>query len=371
MRPRMSGYWTTTQLVSPSICSISEALCRGSGVELRQRGLQLVAGERRHRLRDRDIMRDAGPTERIALLAPRDPPRHADRLPAGGRAVIHRSVGDLAAVEPRDLGLELEQDLQRALRDLRLIGRVAGQELAALDQMIDARRDMVAIGAAAEEERHLAGDQVAAAPSRTSCRSTAISLACVRQALRSAPASRAASGTSTNRSSIEAAPIAAASRCGRHRQGVGNASKLLSEKKVILPASASRSGDGHNRRSSCHLCWRRGWSRRSTAVAISSRASAGTWATSSHPARKVFTQPATPAGRGRRARDQLRIDLDEAGCRHRRRTNSSTLGYHCGSSSGIDSRAPATPPGCRRAEAAILPSPPISPTKRPPGFSTE
>ena len=33
-------------------------------------------------------------------------------------------------VSARDLGLELEQDLQRALRDLRLIGRVAGEEFA-------------------------------------------------------------------------------------------------------------------------------------------------------------------------------------------------------------------------------------------------
>ena len=96
------------------------------------------------------------------LAAARDPPRHRDRLPAGGRAVIHGGVGDVAAVEARDLGLELEQRLERALGDLGLVGRVAGQELAALDQMIDARRDMMAIGAAAEEEGHLPGDQVAA-----------------------------------------------------------------------------------------------------------------------------------------------------------------------------------------------------------------
>ncbi len=41
-------------------------------------------------------------------------------------------------VSARDLRLELEQILQRALRDLGLVGRVAGQELRALDQVIDA-----------------------------------------------------------------------------------------------------------------------------------------------------------------------------------------------------------------------------------------
>ena len=46
------------------------------------------------------------------------------------------------------------------MRDFRLVGRVAGEEFAALDQMVDARRDMVAIGAAAEEEGRFARDQI-------------------------------------------------------------------------------------------------------------------------------------------------------------------------------------------------------------------
>jgi hypothetical protein len=54
-----------------------------------------------------------------------------------GRAVIHRGVGDLHAGQQRHLGLEFEQILQRALRDFRLIGRVAGEEFRTLDQMID------------------------------------------------------------------------------------------------------------------------------------------------------------------------------------------------------------------------------------------
>ena len=96
------------------------------------------------------------------LAAPGDPPRHSDRLPAGGRAVVHRGVGDVAAVEPRHLGLEFEQGLERALGDLGLVGRVAGQELAALDEMVDRGGDVVPVGAAAEEEGNVAGDQVPA-----------------------------------------------------------------------------------------------------------------------------------------------------------------------------------------------------------------
>jgi hypothetical protein len=107
----------------------------------------------------------------------RDPPRHHDRLPAGGRAVVHRGVGDFAAVKPRHLGLEFEQGLQRPLRDLRLIGRVAGQELAALDQMVDAGRECGGGRRRSRGRRALPPPQGCVAPSRPACRSTAISLA--------------------------------------------------------------------------------------------------------------------------------------------------------------------------------------------------
>ncbi len=84
------------------------------------------------------------------------------------------STASAAAVEPsymeafatsmagqhRHLGLELEQVLQRALGDLRLIGRVGGEELRALDQVIDARRHVMLVGAGADEERHRSGRRV-------------------------------------------------------------------------------------------------------------------------------------------------------------------------------------------------------------------
>ncbi len=61
----------------------------------------------------------------------------------------------------RDLGLEFEEILQRALRDLGLVRRVGGEEFRALDQVIDARRHMVPIGAGADEERHRSGRHIA------------------------------------------------------------------------------------------------------------------------------------------------------------------------------------------------------------------
>ena len=173
----------------------------GLGRQRRHRGLDHVAGIFRHRPRDRHVMRvDAGREQR--LRPPRHPPRHADRFPARGRAVVHAGVRDVGPEQARDLRLELEQHLQRALRDLGLVRRVGGQELAALDQVIDRRRDVVAIRAAAEEERHVARDRRFCRASFVMCRSTASSLAWLGRS-RIGPVSRASAGTSTNRSSIE------------------------------------------------------------------------------------------------------------------------------------------------------------------------
>ena len=89
-----------------------------------------------------------------------DPPRHDDRLPTGGRAVIHGGIGDIRPEQARDLGLELKQHLQRALRDFRLIRRVGGQELAALDDRVNAGWDMMTIGPCPQEERRICSRQI-------------------------------------------------------------------------------------------------------------------------------------------------------------------------------------------------------------------
>ena len=100
----------------------------------------------RHRLDRLAIVRMQAAGEH-RLLPLGDAVRHQHRLGGRGRAVIHRGVGDLHAGQQRDLGLELEQILQRALRDLGLIRRVGGEEFRALDQVIDARRHVVLVGA--------------------------------------------------------------------------------------------------------------------------------------------------------------------------------------------------------------------------------
>ena len=114
-------------------------------------GLQLEALEARERRRRVAVMRveiagDEG------LRAPRHAVGHRHRLGRRGRAVIHGGVGDFHAGQQAHLGLELEQVLQRALGDFRLVGRVGGEELAALDQVVHRRRDMVAVAAGPAEE---------------------------------------------------------------------------------------------------------------------------------------------------------------------------------------------------------------------------
>ena len=56
--------------------------------------------------------------------------------------------------------LEFEDRLERALADLGLIRRVGGEELAALDQVVQARRRVVTIVARAEERRRLGAIEV-------------------------------------------------------------------------------------------------------------------------------------------------------------------------------------------------------------------
>ena len=80
-----------------------------------------------------------------SLVASGDAHGHHHGLSRAGRTVVHRRVGDLHAGEFADHRLELEHRLQRTLRDLRLVRRVAGQKLAALDERVDDDRPIVAI----------------------------------------------------------------------------------------------------------------------------------------------------------------------------------------------------------------------------------
>ena len=55
--------------------------------------------------------------------------RHQNRFGDGRAPVIERGVGDIHTCELGDVGLELENSLQRALGNLRLIRRIRGIEL--------------------------------------------------------------------------------------------------------------------------------------------------------------------------------------------------------------------------------------------------
>ena len=112
-----------------------------------------VSRHGRHGLDRGAVMRmQVSRQHRLAPLG--DPVRHQHRLGRRGRAVIHRGIGHFHAGQHGDLSLKLEQCLQRALGDLGLIGRIGSKKLGALNQVVDARRNVMPIGAAADEERH-------------------------------------------------------------------------------------------------------------------------------------------------------------------------------------------------------------------------
>ena len=87
--------------------------------------------------------------ERAALVV--EPARHQHRFGRRRRAVVHRRVGDLETEQLGDDRLVLEDRLQRALRDLGLVRRVARVPLGAREQRVDRRRDRVRSDAATDE----------------------------------------------------------------------------------------------------------------------------------------------------------------------------------------------------------------------------
>ena len=68
-----------------------------------------------------------------------------------GGPLVEAGVGDRQPGQLRHRGLELEHHLQPALGDLRLVGRVGGEELGALGDRVDDRRHVVVVHPGAEE----------------------------------------------------------------------------------------------------------------------------------------------------------------------------------------------------------------------------
>ena len=84
-------------------------------------------------------------------VAAGDADGHHDGFGGAGGAVVHAGVGNLHAGELADHGLELEHGLEGALGDFGLVGGVAGEEFAALDEGIDDDGLVVLVDAGAEE----------------------------------------------------------------------------------------------------------------------------------------------------------------------------------------------------------------------------
>ncbi len=86
-------------------------------------------------------------------LAARQALRHQHRLGCRRRTVVHRSVSNFLTYELAHQRLKLENCLQRALRDFRLIGCVRGEKLAALDDRVRHHRAQVTVDARAKKTR--------------------------------------------------------------------------------------------------------------------------------------------------------------------------------------------------------------------------
>lgn len=100
-------------------------------------------------LHDLDDLRvHAGGNIRLCTLAVA---AHGDGLGGSGRAVVVGGVGNVHARQLADHSLELERALQHALTDLRLIGRVAGDQLLAGGDGLHNGGNEVAVGARAAQ----------------------------------------------------------------------------------------------------------------------------------------------------------------------------------------------------------------------------
>ena len=86
-------------------------------------------------------------------LAPRHALRHQHGFSRGRRSVIHRGVRHFLSRELAHQRLKLEDRLQRALRDFRLIGRIRGEKLSSLNNRVRNNRAQMIVNARAKKTR--------------------------------------------------------------------------------------------------------------------------------------------------------------------------------------------------------------------------
>ncbi len=129
--------------------AVAQADLDDRGAVARRERAQRLARVRVHAARDDEPRASVGQLREVAGRRERR------------RALVHRRVGDVHPGQLADRGLELEHHLQAALRDLRLVGRVRGQELRARHQHVDDRGDVVVVEASPQEGELLLGAAVA------------------------------------------------------------------------------------------------------------------------------------------------------------------------------------------------------------------
>ena len=132
-------------------------------------------------------------------------------------AVVHRRVRHVHAGQARDHGLEFVDELQRALARLSLVGRVGAVEFPARGNRPHGGRDVVLVGAGADEvQRHARRRRARSLMSRPTC----ISFSRLRDAAR-ATWMRSSCGISSN-SSLDAARADGREHRRRRLRRVGN-----------------------------------------------------------------------------------------------------------------------------------------------------
>ena len=148
-------------------------------------------------------------------VASRGADRHQRRFRGCRSAVVVRGGHHVEAGQLRDQRLVLVDRLQRALADLGLVRRVRGVELASTEDLVDGRRDVVAVGARAEEARQ--ADAVSGGERLQPARQCQL---IGRLAEGPGRRARTGAGMSANSASIESMP-SAASICWRSAEVCG------------------------------------------------------------------------------------------------------------------------------------------------------
>ena len=206
--PKTFGCWSTTAATS----SPHRPACRPGR---RRCGLGLVARSPRRTCASVSTYRGST-RSRPARARPRGPRAMFTASTSAVGAVVQRGVRDLEAGELADHRLVLEQGLEHALGELRLVRRVGGVELRAARPAPTRRRHVVVVRA--RRRRSTRGRRRTVARGELAEVRDELHLGDARRAGPSAPSSRTSSGIWSNRSSSDASAERRRASRGRRRR---------------------------------------------------------------------------------------------------------------------------------------------------------